>query len=300
MGNQRHSIPRPSPKEPKTYLLRQQGIGDVETRYSKMELTALALRSAAQKLRPYFQAHPVIVLTDQPLRNILHKPDLTGRMLQWAIELSEFGIEFQPIIVHERPTSHPTGILLPLTMKQNMRPSCPDWTSPLLYPSPNSGSIATHNLCNSPNGQSKKSSELTIGALTPWPDSCLLPIKEAILLPIHVQPNPSVIEFPPAILLRQTKRTAKNGRMTSHNISRHALYPEMLKQAHKVRVQTARFTLIGGHLYKRSFTGPYLRCLGHSEAQYVLAELHEEYAGIIREDDLWNIELIRKDTIGQQ
>ncbi|RVW79983.1 hypothetical protein CK203_047448 [Vitis vinifera] len=34
---------------------------------------------------------------------------------------------------------------LPLTMKQNMRPSCPDWTSPLLYPSPNSGSTATHN-----------------------------------------------------------------------------------------------------------------------------------------------------------
>ena len=38
----------------------------------------------------------MVVLTDQPLRNILHKPDLTGRMLQWAIELSEYGIEFQP------------------------------------------------------------------------------------------------------------------------------------------------------------------------------------------------------------
>ncbi|KAL6335721.1 hypothetical protein AAG906_039484 [Vitis piasezkii] len=61
-----------------------------------MELTTLAFRSAAQKLRPYFQAHLVVVLTDQPLRNILHKPDLTGRMLQWAIELSEYGIEFQP------------------------------------------------------------------------------------------------------------------------------------------------------------------------------------------------------------
>ncbi|RVX19895.1 hypothetical protein CK203_005313 [Vitis vinifera] len=81
----------PIPKE-KLYM----ALADVETRYSKMELTALALRSAAQKLRPYFQAHPVIVLTDQPLRSILHKPDLTGRMLQWAIELSEFGIEFQP------------------------------------------------------------------------------------------------------------------------------------------------------------------------------------------------------------
>ena len=61
-----------------------------------MELTTLALRSAAQKLRPYFQAHPVVVLTDQPFCNILHKPDLIGRMLQWAIELSEYGIEFQP------------------------------------------------------------------------------------------------------------------------------------------------------------------------------------------------------------
>ncbi|RVW63307.1 hypothetical protein CK203_058755 [Vitis vinifera] len=31
-----------------------------------------------------------------PLRNILHKSDLSGRMLQWAIELSEYGIEYQP------------------------------------------------------------------------------------------------------------------------------------------------------------------------------------------------------------
>ena len=51
------------------------------------------------------------------------------------------------------------------------------------------------------------------------------------------------------------------------------------KQTHKIRVQTARFTLIGGHLYKRSFSGPYLRCLNHSEVLYVLAELHEGVCG---------------------
>ena len=55
---------------------------DVETRYSKIEQTALALRSAAQKLHPYFQAHPVVILTYQPLHNILYKPDLSERMLQ--------------------------------------------------------------------------------------------------------------------------------------------------------------------------------------------------------------------------
>ena len=26
----------------------------------------------------------------------LHKPDLSGRMIKWAIELSEYGIEYQP------------------------------------------------------------------------------------------------------------------------------------------------------------------------------------------------------------
>ena len=69
-------------------------LADAETTYLKIKQTVLALRSAAQKLRPYFQAHPVVILTDLPLCNIMHKPDLSGRMLQWAIELSEYGIEY--------------------------------------------------------------------------------------------------------------------------------------------------------------------------------------------------------------
>ena len=40
---------------------------DAETRYSHLERASLALRIAAQKLRPYFQAYPVVVLTDLPL-----------------------------------------------------------------------------------------------------------------------------------------------------------------------------------------------------------------------------------------
>ena len=69
---------------------------DAKTRYSKMEQTTLALKSVAQKLRPYFQAHQVIILMKQPLRSIFHKPNLSRRMLRWAIELSEYEIEYQP------------------------------------------------------------------------------------------------------------------------------------------------------------------------------------------------------------
>ncbi|KAM3004292.1 hypothetical protein FF2_034562 [Malus domestica] len=40
---------------------------DAETRYSNIEKLALALVMSARKLRPYFQAHSIIVLTNHPL-----------------------------------------------------------------------------------------------------------------------------------------------------------------------------------------------------------------------------------------
>ncbi|XP_060972375.1 uncharacterized protein LOC133038292 [Cannabis sativa] len=69
---------------------------DAETRYTKLEKLALALVTAGCKLRPYFQCHPIVVLTQYPLRSILHKPELCGRMTKWAVELSEYDITYQP------------------------------------------------------------------------------------------------------------------------------------------------------------------------------------------------------------
>ena len=40
---------------------------DAEARYNHLEQTSLALRVANKKLRPYFQAHPIVVLTNLPL-----------------------------------------------------------------------------------------------------------------------------------------------------------------------------------------------------------------------------------------
>ncbi|XP_077219631.1 uncharacterized protein LOC143853785 [Tasmannia lanceolata] len=51
---------------------------------------------AARKLRPYFQAHTIKVLIDQPLRQVLHRPNISGRLVKWAMELSEFDIQYVP------------------------------------------------------------------------------------------------------------------------------------------------------------------------------------------------------------
>ena len=69
---------------------------DAETRYTKLEKLTLALVMVAKKLRPYFQCHPITVLTTFPLKTILHKPELSGRLTKWAVELNEFDITFKP------------------------------------------------------------------------------------------------------------------------------------------------------------------------------------------------------------
>ncbi|XP_034689166.1 uncharacterized protein LOC117917050 [Vitis riparia] len=342
----------PSPKEQKPIYYVSRALADVETRYSKMELTALALGSAAQKLRPYFQAHPVVVLTDQPLRNILHKPDLTGRMLQWAIELSEYGIEFQPR----------------LSMK-GQEPSGVEWWTLRVDGASRSSGSGVGLLLQSPTGEhleqairlgflaSNNEAEyeailsgldlalaLFVSKLRVYSDSQLvvrhvqkeyeakdermvryltkvrdtlqrftewtiekikrtengcadalagiaasLPIKETILLSIYVQTNPSVAETSTCNTIEANQADGQEWTEDIIRYLRTGTLPEEPKQAHKTWVQSARFTLIGGHLYKRSFTGPYLRYLNHSKALYVLAELHkgveaEAYASIKDKD----------------
>ncbi|KAK3011810.1 hypothetical protein RJ639_012571 [Escallonia herrerae] len=69
---------------------------DVETRYPKIYKIALALIISARRLRPYFQSHTIIVLTDQPLRKVLLSPQASGRLVNWSVELGEFDIEYKP------------------------------------------------------------------------------------------------------------------------------------------------------------------------------------------------------------
>ena len=61
-----------------------------------MEKLAFTLVTTSRKLRHYFQAHVINVLTDHPLKKAMNKLETTGRLIQWAIELNEFGVKYQP------------------------------------------------------------------------------------------------------------------------------------------------------------------------------------------------------------
>jgi len=65
-------------------------------RYQTLEKAALAVVFSTRRLCHYFQSFTVIVMTDLPIRKVLQKLDVAGRMARWAVELSEFDIHNKP------------------------------------------------------------------------------------------------------------------------------------------------------------------------------------------------------------
>ena len=55
-----------------------------------------ALIVASRKLRPYFQDHTIFVMINQPIRKAMSRLDVVGRMVQYAVELSQFDIDYKP------------------------------------------------------------------------------------------------------------------------------------------------------------------------------------------------------------
>ena len=65
-----------------------QAFQGAKARYPRIEKMAFSLIVASRKLRPYFQAHTIFVMTDQPIRNAMSQPNAARRLVQWAMELS--------------------------------------------------------------------------------------------------------------------------------------------------------------------------------------------------------------------
>jgi hypothetical protein len=63
--------------------------------YSKMEKICYAVIMSSRKLQHYFEAHTIKVLTNQPMNDIFGNRDSSKRISKWAMELSEYVVDFK-------------------------------------------------------------------------------------------------------------------------------------------------------------------------------------------------------------
>ncbi|XP_028085335.1 uncharacterized protein LOC114286368 [Camellia sinensis] len=83
-------------KENALYYLSRTLVG-AEVNYSPIEKTCLALVFALQKLKHYVFEHEVkLISIADPLKYILSRPILSGKIAKWAVILQQFAIEYVP------------------------------------------------------------------------------------------------------------------------------------------------------------------------------------------------------------
>ncbi|KAL5840569.1 hypothetical protein ACOSQ4_013177 [Xanthoceras sorbifolium] len=223
---------------------------DAETRYTQLEKLALALITAVRKLRPYFQCHTISVLTTFPLKNVLYKPELSGRLVKWTVELSEHDISYQPrTAIKSQALADFIADFTPGILQQAKEELCTllcdtskeDWTL--------AGHVIERSIrCGFKTTNNEAEYEALIAGLTLAKD-------------LHVE------------------RIKPTWITSLYNYLMNDTLPSDKVETRSVKIKAARFSIIEGQLYKRFYSGPYLKCVDPIKAQQVLKDLHEGQCG---------------------
>jgi ribonuclease HI len=71
-------------------------LSETKARYPQVQKLLYAVVLARRKLRHYFEAHPVTVVSSFPLGEIIRNPDAAGKIAKWSVELMGETLAYAP------------------------------------------------------------------------------------------------------------------------------------------------------------------------------------------------------------
>ncbi|XP_062173678.1 uncharacterized protein LOC133879154 [Alnus glutinosa] len=296
-----------------------------EERYPRIEKLAFALIVSARKLRPYFQAHAIRVLTKYPLKKAL----------------ADFFLEFCNTPEPRDPAQHPlwvvyvdgssqcqrsgVGVILKSPQKQKFQ-----YAIKLDFATTNNeveyeavlAGLAIAREVGALNFEIRSDSQVVVGQISgefaaqgdrlakylekvhdlqssfrtltvikiprernvqadalaragSATDQEIAKMKRQVL----VQPNPSIDKSQCVLQVAREREPEPEWASDVIRYLRSGKLPSHKEQAHKVKLQAARYMMVDDMLYRRGYSHPLLKCLSAPEANYVLREIHEGVCG---------------------
>ncbi|GJR58559.1 reverse transcriptase domain-containing protein [Tanacetum coccineum] len=227
-----------------------------ELNYPALEKLILALVHVARRLRRYFQAHTVAILTNSPIKQALTKPEKSGRVAKWAIKLGEHDIVFRARGDSNKET--PKDFLIVAPAEDNRRKRMIDADRPRRAKnSTRNGNCKLGDLCRlSTIGKSNKGN-LCIQATSHHRIST------------KNKGNPKKVET----------KEEESWMVLIHEYLLSSLILEDSKESRKIKIKAPQYKLIRGSLYKKSFYTPWLRCIAPPKTDDVIKEIHEGSCG---------------------
>nr|GEW32559.1 hypothetical protein [Tanacetum cinerariifolium] len=71
-------------------------LNEAERNYAPLEKLASSLLQMSRRLRRYFEAHPIKVIMDQPLKQILNKAQASRKLAKYSMEFGAYNITYEP------------------------------------------------------------------------------------------------------------------------------------------------------------------------------------------------------------
>ncbi|KAL2226838.1 UNVERIFIED_CONTAM: Retrovirus-related Pol polyprotein from transposon [Sesamum indicum] len=267
-----------------------------ESRYSKMEKLALALVVTARKLRPYFQSHKVVVLTNHPLKHVMSRPGSLRKINQVGGVLIQGpkGVEIEVAARLSFPVTNNEAeyealvLGLELAYEAGAR-DLEVFTDSQLIAMQIEGAYETrertmtqyketvHRLM----GKFSRCSILQVPRIENDKADALSKFGAA-MDGIRDRKITALIREQSALASRTEVQVVSEAGSWMNEIVRYleeGTLPSDPIAAKRVKFRAARFTLLEDQLYKRTVDGPLLKCLDEERAMYVMREIHEGSCG---------------------